>query len=317
LADYELSLAQLLHQRGAYDEALAVLEKVFRLDSPGVGWFHVSRILIGARRFDAYREGLLHHERSFPDHPVLPKAWCALAHSLRRTRRPSEALAAADKAIELDETFSAAHSERARALCELVRFPEALSSCRRAAELDPDSHEVQYILGHVLCKLGRYEESLEPTRRAVEMEPSVPTFRRELQPEELTTGISRASCLANLGWLLATVPDPSLRDPEEAVRLAERALALGGWDFSRKVLGVALYRMGRFEDAVAALATHVSTRGETPSACYFLAMALQRLGRDAEARAWLDRGIRRMEDFRDESGELKRFRAEAEEVLSR
>jgi hypothetical protein len=48
---------------------------------------------------------------------------------------------------------------------------------------------------------------------------------------------------------------------------------------------------------------------------FFLAMAHARLGSLAEARRWYDRAVRWMEQHQPDDLELRRFRAEAEELL--
>jgi hypothetical protein len=60
--------------------------------------------------------------------------------------------------------------------------------------------------------------------------------------------------LNNLACLLATAPDPALRDGPEAVRLAERACALTQYRNTSTIstLAAAYAEAGRFEEAVAA-----------------------------------------------------------------
>ena len=48
---------------------------------------------------------------------------------------------------------------------------------------------------------------------------------------------------------------------------------------------------------------------------FFLAMAHRQLGREEDARKWYDRAVRWMEKNAPTDDELRRFRAEAEEVL--
>lgn len=76
------------------------------------------------------------------------------------------------------------------------------------------------------------------------------------------------SAMNNLAFLLASVPDPALRDGELAVRLARQALELGGGSNPGLLdtLAVALAESGRFGEALstaeraAAIAEHVGMR---------------------------------------------------------
>jgi uncharacterized protein HemY len=77
-------------------------------------------------------------------------------------------------------------------------------------------------------------------------------------------------------------------------------------------LGVALYRTGAHADAAQALRASMKRPGGGDAvACFFRAMAHARLGEQAQARKWYDRAVDRMEN----RPELRRFRAEAEELL--
>jgi tetratricopeptide (TPR) repeat protein len=94
----------------------------------------------------------------------------------------------------------------------------------------------------------------------------------------------------------------ALRRPERLVQLAEqaverqprRATCIG-------LLGLSLYRAGRFEEAVKRLqeAIRVHAKGGNPMDWVFLAMAYQRLDKPAQAKAWL----KKYTDYLDKSAE--------------
>ena len=83
-------------------------------------------------------------------------------------------------------------------------------------------------------------------------------------------------------------------DPEVLVWLAEASVK-GASEFTKpdclKALGAALYRAGRFEEAIRRLEEAIRLRdGESLAQGWpFLAMAHHRLGHRDEARRWLDR----------------------------
>ena len=107
----------------------------------------------------------------------------------------------------------------------------------------------------------------------------------------------------------------ALRRAEAAVRLAPE-----NGTYS-KTLGVALYRVGRYEEALEALrrATALDTAkrgGPTPTEVAFLAMAHHRLGHPAEARAGLDDLRSRMKDPEaTKDPESQAFLREAEALI--
>ena len=127
----------------------------------------------------------------------------------------------------------------------------------------------------------------------------------------------------HLAWLLATYPDAKLRDPQQAVKLASKAVQLapkegGYWN----TLGVAHYRADDWKAAVAALNKSVERKGGDASAWLFLAMAHHKLGNHDEGRKrydqaveWMNKNKAALEKDRTKAEELRRFHREAEEVL--
>jgi TolB-like protein/DNA-binding winged helix-turn-helix (wHTH) protein/Tfp pilus assembly protein PilF len=83
-----------------------------------------------------------------------------------------EARAAATRALELDESLSAAHN----ALCVVLtnyewNWSAAEKECRRAIELNPNSADAHDSYGYLLGYLGRAAEAFAEMRRAEELDP--------------------------------------------------------------------------------------------------------------------------------------------------
>jgi WD40 repeat protein/serine/threonine protein kinase len=131
--------------------------------------------------------------------------------------------------------------------------------------------------------------------------------------------------LNNQAWPLAAHPDPIRRDPARAVTLAKKAIGLCPQEPQLwNTLGVAQYRTGDWRAAIEALTRSMKLQyGNLESFdTFFLAMAHWRLGEMDKAREYYDRAVRWMEQNKDHLGdnadwaeELRRFRAEAEELL--
>src|SRR5262249_28229329 len=121
----------------------------------------------------------------------------------------------------------------------------------------------------------------------------------------------------NLAWLLATCPEPKFRDCEKAVQLAKKVVALAPKEGEHwKTLGVAHYRAGNWEEAVAALDKSMQFRnGGDSFDWFFLSMAHWQLGEKDKARQRYDQAVQWMEKNQPNNGELRRFHAEAAELL--
>jgi tetratricopeptide (TPR) repeat protein len=130
-----------------------------------------------------------------------------------------------------------------------------------------------------------------------------------------------AQACNGLAWALVTAPEP-LRDAEEAVALAEKAVGLACDNAAfRNTLGAAYYRAGRYREAVETLRPNLEEHGDGALAfdLFFLAMGYQRLGETARARDYYDWAVRWVEVQRRAgvapTEELTTFRAEAAELL--
>jgi tetratricopeptide (TPR) repeat protein len=144
----------------------------------------------------------------------------------------------------------------------------------------------------------------------------------QTDPESVRAIINLEQKLNSRAWDLTTAEIPQ-RDPTIAVRLASLSVALDpGASASLNTLGVALYRAGRYAEAIEPLRKSL-TSGKGQFAgfdLFFLAMAHHRLGHDDEARTFFDRANRWLRDQRSlpeqYARELAAFEAEAESVLS-
>jgi tetratricopeptide (TPR) repeat protein len=123
-----------------------------------------------------------------------------------------------------------------------------------------------------------------------------------------------------------------VKDLHQPVQIAERAVGVDPKNISHTfALGATLYRAGRFAEAIKRLneANAAVERGEggnpgiSPAyTWFFLAMANYRLGQAEEARQWLDKAVKQMEQdtqnkdtFWNRRLTLHLFHREAEDLL--
>jgi Flp pilus assembly protein TadD len=118
-------------------------------------------------------------------------------------------------------------------------------------------------------------------------------------------------------WLLVQSHFYELRDPARAVELARKAVELAPDDGSAwNILGAARYRAGSWKAAITAVEKAMALKGAGDSFDWFLlAMAHWRNDEPDAARRWYDRAVQWMEQNQPQNEELRRFRAEAAEVL--
>jgi tetratricopeptide (TPR) repeat protein len=221
---------------------------------------------------------------------------------------------------------SLAYARRARLCIALGQLEKAKADVAKARELvrqKPDAVTYQ-VLGEVFTSLKLWGEALASYRKAIELNAAWAVSRN--RPQQ--TNSERAWTQNKLAWLLATCPDPVLRDPVQAVTLAKQSVELAptvGTTWT--TLGAAHYRAGDWKAAITALETNISLSSAlenraavqsdagTTFDSFFLAMAHWQLGEKEKARQWYDKAVAWMDKNKPNDDELRRFRAEAADLL--
>jgi tetratricopeptide (TPR) repeat protein len=166
--------------------------------------------------------------------PQSPAAHYNYATALTMNGKSAEAIAEYERAIALRPDYALAHNNLGDALLRVGRMSEALLHFREALRLDPGFVDAHFNLGSALNAQGRPQESIVQFRRALDLKP-------DLTP-----------ALVELAWLLASARDASLRDAEQALRVAERAVNLTARGDAKAldVLAASQAAAGRFDAAV-------------------------------------------------------------------
>jgi Tfp pilus assembly protein PilF/thiol-disulfide isomerase/thioredoxin len=171
-------------------------------------------------------------------------------------------------AIEIDPGHSAAHNNLGIILAQQNQLADATEHYRQAVQFDPDYATAHNNLANALALQGKLAESVDHYRRAVALDAQLADAHDNLgrvllamdQPGDAIASLrqaaelrpDRAETTSLLAWLLATHPNDSLRDPQQAIHWAQRAVESTARRDPRAldVLAAALARAGRFDEAV-------------------------------------------------------------------
>ncbi len=176
----------------------------------------------------------------------------------------------------------------------------------------PKTAWARYYLSRALKAQGDKPEARAHLAKAFE------AFTKAAEPKANDPQAGRQSAVEQnkLAWLLATCPEQEFRDPVRAVELAKRAVQLAPEKASIwNTLGVAQYRAGDWDAAIDALEKSLELQSDNGFDFFFLAMAHWQLGEKDEVRQWYEKAVEWMEKNKPEDEELRRFRAEAEELM--
>jgi serine/threonine-protein kinase len=234
---------------------------------------------------DAYRSLVLSAE--MPPNEFLPKAKVA-----------------AQKGIEIDESLAEAHTALAITIFWYDwNWNEAENQYKRALELNPNSADTHLFYAHLLSNTGRSAEALAEIKRARELDPYSP-FINALEgqflnyagkPDEALARLRETSELAPGFWFPHVFAASTYIDKgmfAEAIVEACRAKELSeGQTISVAFEGYALAKLGKRDEAHAALDSLLKRSKERFVPPCHIAMVYNGLGDRDQTLAWLERAF--------------------------
>jgi tetratricopeptide (TPR) repeat protein/predicted Ser/Thr protein kinase len=119
-----------------------------------------------------YTAALAAYERAAQLDPSYMYAWNNIGNALNVLRRPQEGLAAYERALQLDPTYARAWAGKGYALNELKRYAEGLAAYECAIQFDPSYAVAWNGKGWALVELNRYTEALAACERALQLDPA-------------------------------------------------------------------------------------------------------------------------------------------------
>ncbi len=186
-----------------------------------------------------------------------------------RHGRPDLALQLLQEADEMNPGDPGGLNALGWVLMTQGKIADAKEKFREILRVNPQDAQALGTLGTLAMREGRINEGLDLLRKSVAARPTASEYRFELahalvmanQLQEAVTEYRTVlkndpaflPALRELAWLLATCPQPQLRNGAEAVQLAERACRITKYQDPQclNVLDAAYAEAGRFPDAIA------------------------------------------------------------------
>ena len=163
-------------------------------------------------------------------------AECNLGLALHESGKDDEALQHFENSVRINRHQPEVLSSLGVFYLEQGRIEDSLAYLQEALEIEPRLQDGHYNLGNTYLAIGKANEAIAEYQRALEIEPD------------------DTASLNNQAWILATWPDPSVRNGVKAVALAERADSLTRHrnQIIAATLAAAYAETGRFADAIRA-----------------------------------------------------------------
>jgi tetratricopeptide (TPR) repeat protein len=227
-----LALGKVAIRQGGLDEAITHLQVAVDLQPEAVeARLRLGRALLDKGRVEEAIKYLQEALRLAPDQASLH---LALGRAYDLTGRREESLAALRRTMDLakDGSLAALAAHRiGLALASTGRLEAGAEHLGQALLWQPRMPDAYLALGRILSAQGRWAEAAVRLRQGWRLLPG------------------EAELAHRLARLLATAPDPQLRDGAEAITLVEAALDLAASFAMAETRGMALATAGRLEEA--------------------------------------------------------------------
>jgi len=211
-------------------------------------------------------EAIAAYQRAIELDPALAHPHYGLGNVYSDLGRQEEAIAAFQRAIELDPTLAHPHTGQGNVYRDLGRQEEAIAAYQRAIELDPNDAYPYANLADIYATLGCYDEAINLYQKSAELEPRA-------KPHNGLGNVYRA-----------------LGRQEEAIAAYQCAIELDPNDATPHTMLGALYEMeGQLERAQREHQRAVKLEPDSGMRHASLSSALRKLGREAEAAEHLAR----------------------------
>ncbi len=261
------NLGKALAEKGLLDEAIAHYRKALEANSE-YAKAHTNLGIALAKKGNL-DEATAHLQKAVEISPKFAEAQNSLGRALAEKGKPDEALVHFRKAVEVNPRYAEAHTNLGRALAEKGDTAAAEEHFRKAVEVNPQYAEGHNSLAVAVAWSGKLDEAVAHWRKAIEINPQYAEARYNLGnllyfmqgriPEALAQWREvlriepdNVPTLNQTAWILATAPEPSLRNGAEAIELAARADRLSGGRQAPilSTLAAAYAEAGRFAEAV-------------------------------------------------------------------
>jgi protein O-mannosyl-transferase len=263
MAHYNLGIA--LHDHGETDRAITHYRQAIEL-RPGYAEAHynLGRLLAEKGEFN---DAISHYEATLAINAADAEAHSNLGATLFQAGRVDDAIAHYQEALAVRPDYAEASCNLADALLSKGDMDGAITHYRTCVAVLPNHTDAQYNLASALLRKGSIDEAIIHYKKALELLPANADAHANLgsallakgriaeaigqYKEALTLAPENVAAQSNLAWLLATSPDPSLRNGPEAVLLAEQASRSsdGKRPLVLRILAAAYAEAGRFSEA--------------------------------------------------------------------
>ena len=221
---------------------------------------------VGNSQFNSVlKQAMEDFDQAVVNAPERYRSWMARGSAHAQTGKFKEAARDFTNVIKLKTELADGWFNRAESLYHLKQFESAITDYETVLRLQSDDAQALTGLGHSKLALGRATEALADYQAVMKLQPQSPnvyvnagdayqelgnwksaqtSFEKSISIKPTGVALQRAA------WLKATCPDPSFRNPKQAISLIDRAISLTGDTVANlDTLAAAQAAVGKFDVA--------------------------------------------------------------------
>jgi tetratricopeptide (TPR) repeat protein len=219
-------------EQGKYEKALTDLNEAIRLDPERPAYFSNRGLVYD--RLDEYDRAIGDYSEALRRDPTDAQTHCHRGRAYRAKKDLEQAINDFNQAIRLDPQLADAYFHRGNAYKARKEYGSAVRDYGDAIRLEPDWADPYFNRANAHRANKEYAQAVSDYNQVIRLD------------------AKDADACSNLAWLLATCPDPKVRDGKKAVDYATKACDLTSWKASYflSTLAAACAEAGDFEQAI-------------------------------------------------------------------
>jgi tetratricopeptide (TPR) repeat protein len=146
-------------------------EGLDHIDTPAIDFYREFDLAQQLQDAHKYAEAVPAWTVAADKDPTDARPWNNMGVALAASGKTTDAIAAYDKSLAMNNDSSQTHNNLGSALAEAGRFDEAITQIEKAIELDPDNGTAHMNLGHLLEVTGHRDEAIEQLKAGIQIAP--------------------------------------------------------------------------------------------------------------------------------------------------
>jgi amino acid adenylation domain-containing protein len=167
------NLGNLLDQKGDLVGAIDCYRKAINLNIEGVGAY--VRLGNALSQQENFEEAIATYQQAISRHPSNSYAYQMLGNAQKKKGDIEAAITSYQSAINYHQNPQfGAYKNLGDSLIQVGKTQEAIAAYQKARELQPENPSIYRILGNILCEVGDREGAIENYQKAIELNPQQP-----------------------------------------------------------------------------------------------------------------------------------------------